>query len=105
MARVDPNTMFFLADRETYNRQVKKINGRSVRLVATQESRRNRKTSYIYSVEGTRIIVFNQSRHGVYFMRLALKRENAERYYNVFVRPPVTQLEREWLERNDYVLV
>jgi Zn/Cd-binding protein ZinT len=105
MARVDPNKMMFLADRNTYNRQVKKINGNRVRLVSIQESRRNKRTSYIYHVENTKIIIFNQSRHGVYFMRIALRRKDAERYYDIFVNPPLTHDERVWLTHNDYVLL
>ena len=85
----------------------KTINGNEVVLVATQPSRRTRRkgrTNHIYHIKATNVVVYNRSRNGVFFMRMALRPQNVSRYYDVFVRPPLSDKEKEWLERYDYIL-
>ena len=105
MGNLDPNQMMFRADRG--NRIVTTINGNAVRLVATQESRRTKRkrTVYVYHILGTNIIVFNRSRSGIYFLKIAIRPQNVKAFYDTFVNPPQTPEERIWLERYDYVLV
>ena len=107
MANLDPNQMMFIADRGSRNLQIKSIDGRTVKHVATQDSRRSRRkrTVYIYNIVGTNIIVFNRSRNGIYFMKIAIRPENVKAFYDTFVKPPQTAEEKVWLERYDYVLV
>jgi len=99
--------MFFLADRETWGSDKKTITGNVLRLVAIQKSRRTKKkrTVYVYHIANTKIIVYNRSKHGVYFMRMAMKVTNMAKYFDVFVRPPLTLAEKQWLKLYDYVIV
>lgn len=103
MANLDPNQMMFRADRGPG----KFINGMAVKLVAIQESRRARRkrTVYVYNIVGTNIIVFNRSRNGIYFMKMAVRPQNVKAFYDTFVNPPQTDAEKVWLDRYDYVLV
>ena len=103
---VDPNKTFFLADRTTWRGAIKTIDGNSVIHVATQVSRRTRRkrTVHVYYIKGTNIVVYNRSRNGVYFMKMAIRPENVKAFYDTFVNPPQTPEERIWLERYDYVL-
>ncbi len=105
LANVDPNSMFFRADSTDFP---KTINGNRVILVAIQESRRTKRrkrTNYIYHIESTNIIVYNRSRNGMLFMRMAIRPQNISRYHDIFVKIPLTLKEKEWLERYDYHLV
>jgi len=99
--------MFFRADRDTWGHDEKTIAGNVLKLVAIQKSRRSRKkrTVYIYHIANTNIIVYNRSRHGVFFMRMAMRPANIARYFDVFVRPPLTLAEKQWLKSYDYALV
>ena len=100
------NLFYVLADRPSWNSPIKTIGGAKINHIAIQESRRSKKkrTIHVYHIEGTSAIVYNRSRNGVYFMRIAIRPENVIQFYDVFVREPVTPEEKEWLERNDYAL-
>jgi hypothetical protein len=103
---VDPNKTFFLADRNTWHQTTKQIDSMPVLHVATQVSRRSRRkrTVHVWYIKGTGIVVYNRSRHGVYFMKMAIRPENMQNYFNTFVKAPQTPKELEWLKRHDYVL-
>jgi len=100
------NLFYVLADRPSWNSPIKTIGGAKINHIAIQESRRSKKkrTIHVYHIEGTNAIVYNRSRNGVYFMRIAIRPENVIQFYDVFVREPLTPEEKEWLERNDYVI-
>ena len=104
---LDPQKMMFMADRDTWNKAPKTINGRKVKLVATRVPRNPLKYRkvYVYLIEGTTTIVFNRSGQGVYFMKMGMTAQQIRRYYNIFANPPITKEEREWLDRNDYTLL
>jgi len=108
MGRIlDPNSMMFRADRETRSQNQKTVDGRLVNHIASQPSRRTRrkkKTIHIYHIEGTNIVVFNQSENGIRFMKIAIRPENVRRFYDTFVKPPVTEPEQVWLDRYGYIL-
>ncbi len=106
-AAVAPRKLQFLADRNTWHKQFKTIDGKAVALVAIQDSRRSKKkrTIYVYHIAGTNVIIYNRSRHGVYFMRIAYRPENVKQFFQIFVEEPLTEAEKQWLERNDYALV
>jgi len=103
-ANIKPESTFFLADRDSWNNDVKRIQGNPVKHVAIQQSRRAKRTIHVYHIQGTNIIVYNRSRDGVYFMRIAIRPQNVQQYYEVFVEEPLNNYEKEWLERYDYVL-
>ena len=98
------NLFYVLADRPSWNSPIKTLGGAKINHIATQESRRRKRTIHVYHIEGTNAIVYNRSRNGVYFMRIAIRPENVIAFYDVFVREPLTAEEKTWLERNDYVL-
>jgi len=87
--------------------ELKTINGKAIVLVATQQSRRTKakRTVNVYHVVGTNLIIYNRSRHGIFFMRIAFRPENMQQFFQTFVEPPLTDIEQQWLERYDYVLV
>ena len=103
----DPSKLQYLADRKSWHSELKTIDGRPVVLIATQSSRRtkSKRTVYVYHIVGTNVIIYNRSRHGIFFMRIAFRPQNMSNYFDVFVNPPLTPDEQLWLERNDYVLV
>lgn len=106
-AAIAPRKLQFLADRDTWSYETKTIDGAAVQLVAIQDSRRSKKkrTIYVYHIAGTNVIIYNRSRHGVYFMRIAYRPENVKQFFQIFVEEPLTEAEKKWLERNDYALV
>lgn len=108
MARnVNPNSMCFTADLDSYGDDVKRINGKPLILVGTRTPRNPRKyrTVYIWHIEGTNTIVFNRAQGGVRFMKIAMKYRNMKRFYDMFVVPPITAKEKQFLGLNDYKLV
>ena len=98
------NLFYVLADRPSWNSPIKTLGGAKINHIATQESRRRKRTIHVYHIEGTNSIVYNRSRSGVYFMRIAIRPESVRHFYDVFVREPVTPEEKIWLERYDYVI-
>ena len=74
-----------VADRETFAAPVKKVEGKAMILVATKTSRRTmrkRKTQYIYSMEGTKGIYYNESKNGVLFVPMARREHNMKKHYD-----------------------
>lgn len=104
---VSPDQLSFLADRNTWRNEVKTINGKAVVLVATQKSRRSKakRTINVFHVVGTNLIIYNRSRHGIFFMRIAFRPENMQQFFQTFVEPPLTEAEQKWLKLYDYVLI
>ena len=107
MSNIDPDTTWFRADRKTWKSEHKTISDSPVRLVAIQKSRRGKRkrTVYVYHIVGTKEIVYNRSRHGVFFMSIAVRPQNKKNFFDVFVEPPLTEKQKDWLDRYDYVLV
>ena len=104
IGNIDPHKTFFRSDSRSGPIT---INGKEVVLMATQPSRRRKRkgrTNYIYNIVTTNVMVYNRSSEGRMFMKMALRPQNISRYYDVFVRPPLTEQEKVWLERYDYIL-
>lgn len=98
---------FLIADKHTWHENYKRVDGDIMELVAVQKSRRTSRkgrTKYIFHRAGSQNIYYSRSRHGIYFMPIAYRPQNMTRYFDVFVRPPVTPKEKEWLELYDYEL-
>ena len=106
MTNLNPNKMMFRADIETRHSPIKKIQGKEVVHVATQVSRRTKKkrTVYVYNIEGTNIIVYNRSLNATRFMKIAIRPQNVQRFYETFVKEPLTPKEKQWLDLYGYVL-
>lgn len=100
--------MFFskIADRETFTSSVKKINGKTMILVATKASRRTLrkgKTQYLYLMDGTKEIYYNESKHGVLFVPMARHESNMRRHYDLYCVEPLTRAEREYLRLHPHI--
>lgn len=98
---------FLRADIGTFSENYKTVEGDYMKLVAIQKSRRTKRkgrTKYIYHRAGTNKIFWNRSRHGPFFMSIATDR-NMKLYFDIFVKPPLTPKEKEWLNLYDYELL
>ena len=56
-------------------------------------------------MEGSGLVYWNRSRNGIVFYPMARTAENMVRYYDVFVKPPLTEKEKAWLKRDKYTLL
>lgn len=95
----------YIADRDTWDKEAKTINGNQVILVAKQPSKRThrkKKNIWIYWIKNTQEIIYNQSRHGVYFMKIAANNTQMKLFYETFVQAPLTTAEKIWLDTNGY---
>lgn len=106
IGNVDPNALMFRADRNSRQQITKTIDGKIVKHVATQESRRTKRkrTVYVYNITGTNIIVFNRGLTRNFFLKIAYRPINMQNFFNTFVNPPLTNAEKDWLARYNYVL-
>jgi len=95
-----------IADRETYHLPIKTVKGKAMILVATKTSRRTvrkGKTEYIYSMDGTKGIYYNQSKGGVMFSPLAKHEYNMRKHYALYCEDPLTRAEREYLKLHPHI--
>jgi len=79
--------MYFskVADRETFALPIKKVDGKSMILVATKTSRRTLrkgKTQYLYLMVGTKSIYYNETKHGVVFVPMARHESNMRKHHD-----------------------
>lgn len=100
--------MYFskVADRDTYGSPIKRINGKQMILVATKTSRRTlrkEKTQYIYSMEGTKGIYYNESKNGVLFVPMARRESNMRKHYDLYCVEPLSRAEREYLKLHPHI--
>lgn len=95
-----------IADRETYSTAIKTVNGKQMILVATKTSRRTLrkgKTQYIYSMEGTKGIYYNEAKNGVLFVPMARHESNMRKHYDLYCEEPLTRAEREYLKLHPHI--
>ncbi|MDE1862714.1 MAG: hypothetical protein KGI33_07370 [Thaumarchaeota archaeon] len=99
MGNIDPNSLQFWADKP--HTPPFKIDGKPVKLIATQKSRRKPTdpTNFVYNITGTRIIVYNQSQNSPAFMKIAPDND-MESYAMRFL----DKSDPDWLKLNDYIL-
>lgn len=100
--------MYFskVADRDTYNSSVKRIDGKIMILVATKTSRRTLrkgKTQYIYSMDGTKGIYYNEAKNGVLFVPMARHESNMRKHYDLYCVDPLNRAEREYLKLHPHI--
>lgn len=100
--------MYFskVADRDTFTSSVKTIGGKSMILVATKTSRRilrKGKTQYIYSMDGTKGIYYNESKNGVLFVPMARHESNMRKHYDLYCVEPLTKEELVYLELHPHI--
>jgi len=95
-----------IADRDTFQSVIKTIDGHAMNLVAIKTSRRTfrkGKTQYIYSMEGTKGIYYNESKDGVLFVPMARKESNMRRHYDLYCVEPLTRAERQYLNLHPHI--
>ena len=100
--------MYFskVADRETFAKSTKTVGARAMILVATKTSRRTLrkgKTQYIYSMEGTKGIYYNESKNGVMFVPMARHESNMKKHHDLYCVEPLSRAEREYLELHPHI--
>ncbi len=100
--------MYFsrVADFDTFSLPVKRIDGKSMILVATKTSRRTLrkgKTQYIYSMDGTKGIYYNESKGGVMFVPMARHESNMRKHYDLYCVKPLNREEREYLDLHPHI--
>ena len=100
--------MYFskVADRDTYTSPIKRINDKQMILVATKTSRRTMrkgKTQYIYSMEGTKGIYYNESKNGVLFVPMARHESNMRKHYSLYCERPLNRAELEYLKLHPHI--
>lgn len=100
--------MYFskVADRQTFGSSVKTVDGKAMILVATKTSRRTMrkgKTQYIYSMNGTKGIYYNEAKHGVLFVPMARHESNMRKHYDLYCTEPLTRAEREYLNLHPHI--
>lgn len=100
--------MYFskVADRDTYTSPIKRVNGKQMILVATKTSRRTLrkgKTQYIYFMEGTKGIYYNESKNGVLFVPMARHDTNMRKHYDLYCEDPLTNAERQYLSLHPHI--
>ncbi len=100
--------MYFskVADRDTYTSPIKRVNGKAMILVGTKTSRRitrKGKTQYIYFMEGTKGIYYNESKYGVLFVPMARRDSNMKKHYDLYCVEPLSRAEREYLKLHPHI--
>ena len=100
--------MYFskIADRITFASPVKTVNGKAMILVATKTSRRilrKEKTQYIYSMENTKGIYYNESKGGVLFVPMARMESNMCKHYDLYCEEPLSRAEHEYLKVHPHI--
>jgi len=100
--------MYFskIADRDTFTLPIKKVNGKVMILVATKTSRRTLrkgKTQYIYSMDGTKGIYYNEAKNGVLFVPMARHESNMRRHYDLYCSDPLTRAELQYLKLHPHI--
>lgn len=103
-----------LADPSTRNAPIKEVDGIAVRLKYVQAPRRDRSsggrrksTWYIYEVAGSgqKLAYRNKGPQDWYFLPMGGTMAQKRRYYDIFIRPPLTDSEKSWLAMKGYVAV
>jgi len=100
--------MYFskIADRETFYSSIKKVDGKEMVLVATKTSRRTLrkgKTQYIYFMQGTIGIYYNESRNGVLFVPMARRESNMRKHFDLYCVEPLSRTELEYLKNHPHI--
>lgn len=100
--------MYFskIADRQTFALSVKTINGKAMILVATKTSRRRLrkgKTQYLYVMDGTKGIYYNESKDGVLFVPMARHELNMRKHFDLYCVDPLTRAELEYLKLHPHI--
>ena len=93
------------ADRDSWGDDIRRVRDREMKLIAIQLSPRTKrkgKTTYVYLLQGSRKIYYNQSARGIAYQTKGHTPAQQALYYDVFVRPPLTPAEKVWLQRNRY---
>lgn len=105
---MDSRSLAYFADTNSWSQDIKTIKGNQVILVAKQPSRRTqrkKKTVWVYWIKNTQEIIYNQSRNGICFMKMAADKTIMKLFFETFVQPPITPQEKSWLDLNGYEIL
>lgn len=95
-----------IADRQTYDSPVKTVKGKAMILVGIKTSRRTwrrGKTQYIYSMEDTKGIYYNEAKNGVLFVPMARHESNMHKHYDLYCVEPLSEAELEYLKLHPHI--
>jgi len=100
--------MYFskIADRQTFASPIKTVNDKTMILVATKTSRRilrKGKTQYIYSMDGTKGIYYNESKNGILFVPMARREINMRKHFDLYCVDPLNRAELEYLKLHPHI--
>ena len=98
--------MFKRADRDSMSLPVKTVNGKYMVKIAEQRSPRllrQSRVNHIYYLEGTQEIYYNRSRDGIIFIPMGFDSNQMKKYTDVFVTPPLTDKEKQWMATYSYI--
>lgn len=101
-----------VADRRTWGDATKTFdNGVTPVLMYVQAprrsgaARRRKSTWYIWHLPSRNLAYRNKGPQDVYWLSMGGTPDQQKRYYDVFIRPPLTASESTWLSRHGYVQV
>ena len=95
-----------VADREIFTLPVKTVGGKAMILVATKTSRRTLrkgKTQYLYLMDGTKGIYYNEAKNGVLFVPMARHESNMRKHYDLYCVEPLTDAELHYLKIHPHI--
>ena len=98
---------FVLADRETWGKPHRTVDGIPVELVAIQyplPGRKHKHTFYCYQIGDRPILYRNHNPAQVYYRPTGATPQTRRLYFETFIKRPLTPGEQTWLTRNRYVL-
>lgn len=95
-----------VADRNSFTSPVKTVDNHAMILVATKTSRRilrRGKTQYIYSLDGTKGIYYNEAKGSVIFVPMARHDYNMKKHYDLYCVNPLNRAELEYLKLHPHI--
>lgn len=100
--------MYFskVADHNTFHSNIKTVNGKEMLLVGIKTSRRTlrkAKIQYIYSMNHTKGVYYNESKGGILFVPMARHEINMKKHYELYCVEPLSDEERRYLRLHPHI--
>ena len=102
---------YVLADASTRKAKVKTVDGSPMIYIGVQRPprkrrRRGKSTYYMFWLRGSNRVYRATQRRAWAFMQCGVDRDgSADRYYETFVKPPITDPEKRWLHLYGYEMI
>ena len=97
------------ADSDSFQLSIKTVGGQPMILVATKTSRRRGlkkgKTQYIYLLEGTKGVYWNEKKSGNMFVPMARQEINMRKHYDLYCVSPLTPAEVTYLTLHPHIKI